>query len=168
MTIARINNLTKEDFANTFGGVYEHSPWVAERAWASTPFSSLEDLASKMNAVVDAASEEEQLALLCAHPELGTRLKVSASSASEQAGAGLDELHDTLQPLNESWRKKFGFPFIYAVKGSGKADILVALLVRIDTDRETEFKQALWEVSRIARFRLEGIVEEDTQRQDML
>jgi 2-oxo-4-hydroxy-4-carboxy-5-ureidoimidazoline decarboxylase len=157
MTIERINGLSKEAFTDTFGGIYEHSPWVAERTWNNRPFLSLEDLANKMNAVVEAASEDEKLALLRAHPELGTRMKVSASSATEQAGAGLDQLYSVLQPLNDAYRQKFGFPFIYAVKGSGKDDILVALMVRSDSDRETEFKQALWEVSRIARFRLEAM-----------
>jgi len=164
MTIAQINNLADEGFVEAFGAVYEHSPWVARRAWLSRPFTSIDDLAQKMNAIVEAASEDEQLTLLRAHPELGTRLKVSPTSATEQTGAGLDQLgqdeYEMLVHLNDSYRAKFGFPFIYAVKGSGKDDILIALTVRLDSDRETEFKQALWEVSRIARFRLENIVKD--------
>src|SRR5580658_7658888 len=92
MTIEHINSLSREGFADTFGRIYEHSPWVAERTWNSRPFPSVEDLAGKMNSVVEAASEDEQLVLLRAHPELGTKMRVSASSASEQAGVGLDQL----------------------------------------------------------------------------
>ncbi len=162
MAAEQINGLSKEDFVKKFGGVYEHSPWVAERVWDDRPFSSLEDLADKMNTAVDAASEDEQLALLRAHPELGTRMKVSSSSATEQAGAGLAQLthseYEHLLAQNNVYRAKFGFPFIYAVKGSGKADILAALVRRSGLDADTEFRQALHQVSRIARFRLEGIV----------
>jgi OHCU decarboxylase len=162
MTIEQLNALSKEQFAGELGPTYEHSPWIAERAWNSRPFLSLEDLARKMNAVVDAATNDEQLALLRAHPELGTRLKISESSTTEQAGAGLDQLFqdqsEVLLNLNTAYRAKFGFPFIYAAKGSGKDDIFISLAVRVLSDPETEFRQALWEVSRIARFRLEDIV----------
>ena len=161
MTIEQINSLSKDGFIEALGWVYEHSPWVAERAWANRPFASLEDLARRMNGEVDAASKDEQLALLRAHPELGTRMKIGRGSAAEQAGAGLDQLteeeYEVLLALNERYSSRFGFPFIYAVKGSGKGDILNALFVRLEEDPETEFRQALWEVSRIARFRLEGI-----------
>ena len=162
MTIEQLNAMSAKEFADVFSGVYEHSPWVADRVWKARPFESLDDLARKMSAEVDAASQDKQMALLRAHPELGTRLRVSAVSASEQAGAGLDQLtegeYDTLLEMNNAYSAKFGFPFIYAVKGSGKQDILIALGLRLDEDAETEFRQALWEVSRIARFRLEGIV----------
>ena len=162
MTIEALNAMSAKEFTDTLGGVYEHSPWVAERVWTSRPFHSPDDLARKMSAEVDAASQNEQMALLRAHPELGTRLRVSTTSAAEQAGAGLDQLtegeYDTLLEMNNAYSAKFGFPFIYAVKGSGKQDILIALGLRLDEDAETEFRQALWEVSRIARFRLEGMV----------
>jgi len=112
--------------------------------------------------VVESASQGAQLALLRAHPELGTRLKVGAASGLEQAGAGLDQLtqseYDLLQSLNEQYRDKCGFPFIYAVKGSGKLDIVIALMVRVNSEPDTELEAALWEVSRIARFRLEDIL----------
>lgn len=164
MTIGQINDLAQGKFVEAVGWVYEGSPWVAERAWASRPFESLDDLARKMNAVVEAASIDEQLKLLRAHPELGTRLKVSQASAEEQAGAGLDHLSESdihvMRDLNDKYQEKFGFPFIYAVKGSGHGDILWALTVRVDSDEETELQAALWEVSRIARFRLQGIVKD--------
>ncbi len=164
MTIEQINGLSKDGFVEALGRVYEHSPWVAERTWSGRPFISIEDLACKMNAEVDAASTDEQLALLHAHPELGTRLKVGSNSAAEQAGAGLDQLtegeYDKLLQLNERYSSRFGFPFIFAVKGSGKSDILKALVLRLEEDRAIEFRQALREVSRIARFRLEGIVKD--------
>ena len=107
---------------------------------------------------------EEQLALLRAHPDLGTRAKISPSSASEQAGAGLDQLttaeYARLIGLNGAYREKFGFPFLYAVKGSGKFAILEALERRLSSSREEELQEALRQVFRIARFRLESIVDE--------
>jgi OHCU decarboxylase len=164
MTIEQVNGLTRLAFVEAFGAIYEHSPWVAERAWASRPFASADDLARKMNEEVDAAPEEEQLALLRAHPELGTRLTVSEVSGTEQAGAGLSQLdsdeYALFKSLNEQYRAKFGFPFIFAVKGAGKDDAFHALRVRSEGEQEEEFQQALWEVSRIARFRLEGIVKD--------
>ncbi len=168
MTIDQINGLSKAEFVAALGRVYEDSTWIAELTWFRRPFESVEDLAKKMNATVEEASRDEQLALLCAHPELGTRLKVSSESGSEQAGAGLDQLteleYDLLMQFNERYSEKFSFPFIYAVKGSSKKDVLIALQVRLDEDEETEFHQALWEVSRIARFRLETLIEDRRSR----
>ena len=110
------------------------------------------------------ASPEEQLALLRAHPDLGTRAKISPGSTSEQAGAGLDRLtageYKRLLHLNSAYQEKFGFPFLYAVKGSDKFAILEALERRLISNREAEFQEALRQVYRIARFRLEGIVNE--------
>lgn len=117
-----------------------------------------------MTAVVDAAPEDEKLALLRAHPDLGTRAKVGRRSADEQAEAGLNALNEgeyqTLLDWNNKYRGKFGFPFIYAVKGSGKFDIHAALMLRMMSTPEEEIGQALWEVGRIARFRLEDILKE--------
>jgi OHCU decarboxylase len=161
-SIEEINRLSQEEFTEAIGWVFEHSPWVAERAWHRRPFASCADLSDSMNGEVAAASIDEQLALLRAHPDLGTRAKISPGSAAEQAGAGLDRLtageYALLHRLNGAYREKFGFPFLYAVKGSGKVAILEALERRLGADREDEFQEALRQVYRIAGFRLEGVV----------
>jgi 2-oxo-4-hydroxy-4-carboxy-5-ureidoimidazoline decarboxylase len=163
MTLDAVNGLDHDGFTAAFGGVYEHSAWVAERTFPFRPFVSRDDLCAKMRRAVEAASRERQLELLREHPDLGTRAKVSASSASEQAGVGLDQLtqpeYDALTRLNERYRAKFGFPFLYAVRGSNKLAIIQALEARCDNDAETEFQEALEQVYRIARLRTEDLVE---------
>jgi len=161
-SIEEINHFGQEQFIETVGWVFEHSPWVAERVWHRRPFLSCAQMCERMNGEVEAASMEERLALLRAHPDLGTRAKISPGSAGEQAGEGLDRLtsdeYTRLIRLNTAYREKFGFPFLYAVKGSGKSAILEALERRLNCDRGDEFRDALRQVYRIARFRLENIV----------
>jgi len=112
---------------------------------------------------VEHATREEQLALLRAHPDLGARARMSEASLGEQSGAGLDRLtpkeYDHLRALNEAYRHKFGFPFLFAVKGATKHDILVALEQRSHAAPEQEFLEALKQVYRIAWFRLEALVQ---------
>jgi 2-oxo-4-hydroxy-4-carboxy-5-ureidoimidazoline decarboxylase len=160
--IEEVNQFAQEKFIETMGWVFEHSPWVAERAWQHRPFASGADLSERMNGEVAAASMNEQLALLRAHPDLGTRAKISLSSAAEQTGAGLDQLtsseYERLVGLNGVYREKFGFPFLYAVKGADKFAILEALARRLSSNRVDEFQEALRQVYRIARFRLESFV----------
>lgn len=162
MTLADVNGYERAGFVENVGWVFEHSPWVAERAWAKRPFRSLDELHAAMTAEVSAASPEEQLALLRAHPDLGTRARMSTASTSEQAGAGLDSLtaeeFERLGRLNAAYRDAFGFPFLYAVKGSTKRDILRALEARLPSSREQELAEALRQVARIARFRLEELI----------
>ena len=162
LSIQALNDLDQPEFVESVGWVFEHSPWVAERAWHRRPFESLTQLLERLNDQVEASSVEEQLALLRAHPDLGTRAKISPGSASEQASAGLHQLTPEefarLSELNIAYRAKFGFPFLYAVKGSGKAAILEALERRLGASREDEFREALRQVGQIARFRLEGII----------
>ncbi len=161
-SIKQINGFTQGEFVEAIGWVFEDSPWVAERAWHHRPFASRIQLSERMNGEVAAASPEEQLLLLRAHPDLGTRAKISSSSAAEQAGAGLDRLttgeHERLLDLNNAYREKFGFPFLYAVKGADKFAILEALDRRLNSNRGDEFQEALLQVCRIARFRLESII----------
>lgn len=161
-TLAEINRLSQSEFVEALGWVFEHSPWVAERAWDQRPFASLDDLCTEMNVEVLGASEAEQVELLRAHPDLGTRARISESSAAEQNGAGLDQLtgeeYEHLNLLNITYKAQFGFPFLYAVKGSTKSTILKALEERLQSNREAEFRTALEQVFRIARHRLEEIV----------
>ncbi len=162
LTIQAINTLTREQFVEQLGWIFEHSPWVAERAWKKRPFADLEALHAAMEAEVENAARKEQLALLCAHPDLGARARMSTASVSEQSGAGLDRLtaeeYERLQKLNTAYRDKFGFPFLYAVKGSTKYDILRALEQRLQETPDQEFRQALTQVYRIALFRLQDTI----------
>jgi len=162
MTIGELNLLDQASFVEAVGWVFEHSPWVAERAWTARPFASLDDLHRAMTEQVDQATPAQQLALLRAHPDLGARARMSAASVGEQAGAGLDSLtveeFEHFHHLNAVYRARFGFPFLLAIKGFAKADILCSLAVRMESSPEDEFYEALREVYRIARFRLESIV----------
>lgn len=149
--------MTRDAFLARYGGVYEHSPWVAEACWPPP-----EDLAGAMRAVVDAAPRERKLALIRAHPELASRTKMAAASVKEQAGVGLDQCNadefEAFQRLNAAYNARFGFPFIYAVKGATRADILAAFEARLGNDPETEFETAIAQIHRIAGFRLADLL----------
>ena len=164
MTIAELNALDKSGFVAALGWVFEDSPWVAERTWSVGPFASLEGLYNAMVDQLALAKPEEQLALLRAHPDLGTRARISSASTGEQAGAGLDQLtpheFERLHELNSAYRNKFGFPFLFAVKGSTKDDIFRALEKRLEASPEQEYEEALRQVGRIARFRLADTIRE--------
>jgi 2-oxo-4-hydroxy-4-carboxy-5-ureidoimidazoline decarboxylase len=160
--------LDTADFIDAFGSIYEHSPWVAEAVFpAMTPGIDAQSMAEAMRLVVDEASDVLKLELLRAHPDLAGRLslaELTESSRSEQTGAGLDQCTPTelaeFQNLNNAYLEKFGFPFIFAVKGFHRTDILEAFRVRVHHSREEEFKTAIEQVHRIARLRLETIANE--------
>lgn len=163
-TIRDLNDLSRAEFVARLGGIYEHSPWVAERAFDARPFDGLEGLHATMQAAMLAASRDEQLALIRAHPELLGRLEaaqLTESSRAEQRGAGLDrctaEQRERMRALNEAYRAKFGFPFIVAVKGLDWAAIIERMEARLPNSPEEEFHAALREIGRIARFRLEAL-----------
>jgi len=162
VTLTDLNAGSKDTFVAALGGVFEQSPWVAERTWAQRPFPSLDALHAAMVATLAAAAEDVQLAVLRAHPDLGTRARMTDASAGEQAGAGLDRLtpaeFERLGRLNHDYRERFGFPFLYAVTGATTHDILDALERRRRSTREDEFAEALRQVARIARFRLERLL----------
>jgi 2-oxo-4-hydroxy-4-carboxy-5-ureidoimidazoline decarboxylase len=159
LSLTELNALDRAGFVDAVGWVFEDSPWVAERAWQRRPFSSIDRLHAAMVTELAAGTVEEQLALLRAHPDLGSRASMTDASSTEQAGAGLNVLSpqemERLQALNAAYRAKFGFPFLYAVKGSTKHDILKALEARSSAGVQEECHEALRQVSRIARFRLE-------------
>ena len=166
LSIEAVNGLGAAAFAARFGAVAEHSPWVAEAAFEARPFADREALVEAFVAAVRAASRSAQLALLRAHPDLAGRAAVAGgiaeASRSEQAGAGLDRLtraeFDRFHDLNTRYRERFGFPFIFAVKGATRDVILAAFEARIDNDPETERATALANVERIVRFRIEDRV----------
>jgi 2-oxo-4-hydroxy-4-carboxy-5-ureidoimidazoline decarboxylase len=143
----------REAFVARYGGVYEHSPWVAEACWPPPA-----DLAAAMRAVVDAAPRERKLALIRAHPELASRARMAEASVKEQAGVGLDQCSPeefaAFQRLNAAYNARFGFPFIFAVKGATRTDILATFEARLSNDPETEFETAIAQIHRIAGFRL--------------
>lgn len=159
--------LPRDVFVKRFGGVYEHSPWVAERAHAEgldgvcTP----EELSARMHAQVEAADREAQLALLRAHPDLAGKLALAGGlgreSAAEQAGAGLDQCSpqelEEFTALNDRYQARFGFPYIIAVRGRNRAQILEDFRARVENDPEVEFTTALEQVRRIALLRLEAM-----------
>jgi 2-oxo-4-hydroxy-4-carboxy-5-ureidoimidazoline decarboxylase len=164
-SISPPSTLPRAAFVAWFGGVYEHSPWVAEAvhdAGLGPADGTAEGLAAKMAAVVEAAGRDKQLALLRAHPELagklGLRGELTADSRSEQASARLDQCSPEefrrFTELNAQYGTKFGFPFIIAVRGLQRVDILAAFEQRIGNSPETEFRTALDQVHKIARLRL--------------
>jgi 2-oxo-4-hydroxy-4-carboxy-5-ureidoimidazoline decarboxylase len=162
VTLDELNATSRDGFVAALGAIFEDSPWAAERAWRRRPFTSLEALHLAMMTEVSASSRDDQLGLLRAHPDLGSRARMTTASAGEQAGAGLDRLtpseFDRFRELNAAYREKFGFPFLFAVKGSTKHDVLAALSARLPATFDEEFAEALRQVSRIAWFRLQEMV----------
>jgi 2-oxo-4-hydroxy-4-carboxy-5-ureidoimidazoline decarboxylase len=165
VTLAALNALDRDAFVQVVGWIFEHSPWIAERAWVRRPFSSVQELHGALVEEMYAAQADEQLGLLRAHPDLGARMRMSHASTGEQSSAGLDRLtphdFDRLQRLNADYRQKFGFPFLFAVKGSTPAEILEALQQRLPRDHQSEFAEGLRQVAKIARFRLEETIAPD-------
>lgn len=165
MTLDTLNGMDRAAFVATLGAIFEHSPWVAERAYAARPFASVEALHAAMRGAVDAASDAERLALLRAHPELAgramVRAELTADSTDEQAGAGLTrcspEEFARLQELNARYNARFGFPFILAVKGWDRAGIIGEFARRAERDRATEFAECLAQVAVITRLRLDAL-----------
>lgn len=158
LSIAEVNALDREAFVARFGGIYEHSPWVAERACSGRPFADRRALAAAMQQAVHSAPRERQLALLRAHPALGARLALSDYSRAEQAGAGIAAATESeraeLRELNARYEQRFGFPFILAVKGATLPAILASCRRRVTAAPEAEFEEALRQVARIASLRL--------------
>ena len=162
----QVNAMSAAEFVGTLGGVFEHSPWVAERAFVARPFADVGGLHAAMAAVVKRASRDEQLALLRAHPELAGREAQSgtltADSTGEQKSAGLYELAREemrrISDLNRRYRDRFGFPFIIAVRRHDKAGILREFERRLALDPETELANDLEQVFTITRLRLDALI----------
>jgi OHCU decarboxylase len=168
-TIAEVNDLDQRGFASKFGALYERSPWIAERAWHERPFDSLAELHGAFVQVIHDAPLDRQLALIRAHPDLAGKAAIAGEltpeSAREQASAGLDRLtpeeYEEFHRLNAAYREKFGFPLIIAVGEHTKETILAGAGTRLEHSRSEEIETALGEIARIARLRLQDIVEPD-------
>ncbi|MFT3673882.1 2-oxo-4-hydroxy-4-carboxy-5-ureidoimidazoline decarboxylase [Aestuariivirga sp.] len=162
MTLATVNAMTPADFVAAFGDVAEHSPWVAEQAALSRPYPSREAMVAAFETALRGADQPAQLALIRAHPDLATRAKLTDDSTREQKGAGLDTLSDAefsrFTALNTRYKERFGFPFIFAVKGATKHQILASFEARVENSKDDEFAMALTQVLRIFRFRIEDRV----------
>jgi len=160
--------LTRTEFLDRFGGVYEHSHWVAEKCFDEGGHLACKkpsDLAGPFSYLIEAAGYDPQLILLREHPDLAGKLAKSGAltqeSTSEQAGAGLDDCTEAefqeFSHLNKVYREKFGFPYILAVKGRHRTEILEDFRARVSNDVATEFREALNQVHQIAHLRLEAL-----------
>ena len=169
MKISQLNALDQDAFVAALGGIYEHSPWVAQRISSGRPFDLIEQMLDQMRRVVDGAGPEAQLELILAHPDLAGKLAISGnlteSSKREQAGVGLDRLEPEefaqFSAFNRRYREKFGFPFIICVRNTDKAGILAAFSERLGHSPEQEIASALREIHDIARLRLMDLVTTD-------
>lgn len=163
LSLARVNSISRDEFIKQFGDIAEHSAWVAEDAEKSRPFKSHDDLVLAFQHCVLSASESTKDALIGAHPDLAGRAAktgdLEVESRREQKGAGLDQLTDEefkkFHELNDRYRARFGFPFIFAVSGATKHQILEAFDNRVGGSMMEERITALAQVLRIIRFRLE-------------
>ena len=163
------SGLTRTLFVERFGGVYEHSPWIAAAAFdagLTAQADTADGLAKAMAAAAAKGTDDQKRALILAHPDLAGRLALAGAltpeSTGEQASAGLDRLSpdelERFSSLNRAYRGRFGFPFIIAVKGKSKADILAAFESRLANDSDTETRAALTEIDRIAALRVKEIL----------
>ncbi len=166
LTLDSLSRLDRASFMAAVGAVFEHSPWVMERAWVRRPFADRAALLEVLRTVLAEAGRDELLALINAHPELAGKAAVrgdlTADSAREQAGAGLNacspEEFASIQQLNSAYRERFGWPFIIAVKGLGRQEIIAAMAARLTRRPEDEFAEALAQILRIASFRLDDLI----------
>ena len=161
-SIAQLNQMNQADFVAALGAVFEETPAIAQETWTQRPFTDLTDLQQAMLDVVNVMTEAEQLTLIRAHPDLGSKAKMAEASVQEQTGVGLDRLtpeeYDRFRTLNQAYKAKFGFPFIVAVKKHTKTSILDAFDRRLQNTLAAEVQQAIAEIIQIAHFRLAALI----------
>ena len=162
--INKINKLTKTEFIKVFGNIFENSIWITEKLYEEKPFNDYKDLSFKFLNIFESANKKKQIIVLNEHPDLADKTKVgnlTSDSAEEQIGAGLDkctvEEFNEFKNLNNEYKKKFSFPFIYAVKKKSKKEILENFRKRINNSLESEFDEAIKQVKEIAKLRLDQI-----------
>ncbi len=161
-SIDKVNKLSKSDFISIFGNVFEKTEWIAQKSYDSKPYKNFEELFSKMMEIFEDTNKENHTKILKAHPDLAIEKKLTKDSKNEQKNASLNECTDEefaeFKKLNEEYKKKFEFPFIIAVKGKNKEEILNSFRQRITNNINLEFEEAKKQVKKIASFRLSEII----------
>ena len=162
--INKINNLSQSEFIEIFANIFEKTKWIGEKAYNQKPFNNFDDLCSKMLEIFKTTSKENQLKIIRAHPDLADKTKIdllSSDSLKEQHKAELvqcsEKEFNEFKNLNDEYKKKFGFPFILAVGGKNKVEILNEFKKRILNDAEKEFNEAVVQVCKIADLRLKEL-----------
>tara|TARA_Y100001970_G_C14207813_1_gene845088 strand:- start:486 stop:980 length:495 start_codon:yes stop_codon:yes gene_type:complete len=161
-SIDKINSLNKSEFINFFGNIFEKSEWIAEEVFKSKPYKSLENFKSKFVYIFENIKSEEVIKILNSHPELVVEKNLTTDSTQEQNSANLNnctkEEFEEFKDLNYKYKKKFGFPFIIAVKGMNRLEILNNFRIRIKKDNESELNEAKEQVKKIASIRLDQAI----------
>jgi len=161
-SIDKFNKLSKTEFISIFGNIFEKTEWIAERCYESKPYNNPDELVSKMMKIFENSEKEKHLEILNSHPDLVVEKRLTENSKNEQKNASLNQCNDKefleFKNLNEEYKKKFGFPFIIAVKGKNKEEILNSFRQRITNNINLEFEEAKKQVKKIASFRLGEII----------
>ena len=161
-SIDKVNKLSKSDFISIFGNVFEKTEWIAQKSYDSKPYKNFEELFSKMMEVFENSNKESHIKILNAHPDLAIEKRLTEDSKNEQQNASLNQCTNEefleFKKLNEEYKKKFTFPFIIAVKGKNKEEILNSFRQRITNNINLEFEEAKKQVKKIASFRLDEII----------
>ena len=161
-SIEKINQLSENEFIGTFGNVFDNTNWIANRAFNSKPYRNFNEFISTIIKIYENSSKEDCIKIFNAHPELAVEKKLTEDSHKEQKGANLNrcnnEEFNEFKNLNYEYKKKFGFPFIIAVKGKNKSEILINFRNRIKNEMNLEFEEAKNQVKKIATFRLKEII----------
>tara|TARA_B100000073_G_scaffold288400_1_gene250532 strand:+ start:423 stop:923 length:501 start_codon:yes stop_codon:yes gene_type:complete len=157
-----LNSLTEKEFITQFGSIFEKSEWIAIEAFKLKPFKDSQDLKNKMINIFDSSSKEKVVKILNLHPKLAIEKRLTNFSSKEQTGAKLDtctkEELEEFEKLNLDYEKKFKFPFVIAVKGKNKNEILDNFRLRIENNNDEEFNEAKTQVKKIASFRLNDVL----------
>ena len=161
--INKINKLSQTEFVKVFANIFENARWIADELYKQKPFEDFNELSAKMMNIFEMSSKEKKLKILNDHPDMGSKVKISSltlDSLKEQKNAGLDqctnEEFSEFKKLNDAY-KKFGFPFILAIKGKSKIEILNNFQKRVNSEPHIEFEEAIKQVKKIASLRLENL-----------
>ena len=160
-SVEKFNKLSKSEFVSIFGNIFEKTEWIAEKCYSFKPYNNLEELVSKMIGIFENAEKEKHLEIINSHPDLAVEKNLTIESKNEQKNANLNQCTEEefieFEKLNKEYKKKFDFPFIIAVKGKNKKEILNIFRQRIRNDINSEFEEAKKQVKKIANFRLSEI-----------